>query len=218
MQLIFEKAKTQPAAIDLVMKLEGGVSYHELDTGGFTVFGITEKHNPAWPGFDIVRERIDAGLKYKDMEKDEQLLSAVRMFYESRYDANLPPPFICHPFGVPHFSFDVVAGKSAAVKAVQRALTGLDRAYHLGCQCIIDGICGQATTTELRKVLNGTEVPLFLEYWRHEISQHFNNICFRNVTQNVFLLGWENRMHQSFIAGLDLVYQQMDHKRDTISH
>ena len=108
-------------AVTVILSHEGGYVNDPLDNGGETNFGISKK---AYPGLDI-----------KSLTKEN-----AKNIYHKDYWIPLKCPNL--PFGVALvlFDFGVNAGRGAAVRAIQRAVSVKD-----------DGIIGPQTIAAINK-------------------------------------------------------------------
>lgn len=165
--------------IECVFVLEGYISDHKADTGGYTKYGISQKAHP----------EVDV--------RNLTLEDAKRIYYRKYW---LPTRCDQLPFKVALFVMDMAvnSGNSAAGKALQRCvnLVRADAAKPL----VVDGIIGEQTLMESRLVDTGILVAALLTY---RISFYFN-LVHKKPSQKVFLKGWMNRLAKInlFAAGV----------------
>lgn len=152
-----------------VFVLEGYISDHKADIGGFTKYGIAQKAHP----------EVDV--------RNLTLEDAKRIYYKKYW---LPNRCDQLPFKIALFVMDMAvnSGNSAAGKALQRCvnLVQADAAKPL----VVDGIIGERTLMEAKSVNPDILAAAFLMY---RISFYFN-LVHRNPSQKVFLKGWMNRL------------------------
>lgn len=155
--------------IECVFVLEGYISDHKADTGGYTKYGISQKAHP----------EVDV--------RNMTLEDAKRIYYRKYW---LPNRCDQLPFKVALFVIDMAvnSGNSAAGKALQRCvnLVQADAAKPLA----VDGIIGEQTLMEAKSVNPDILAAVFLTY---RISFYFN-LVHKNPSQKVFLKGWLNRL------------------------
>lgn len=166
--------------IECIFAVEGYVSDHKADTGGYTKYGISQKAHP----------EVDV--------RNMTLEDAKRIYYRKYW---LPNRCDQQSFKVALFVMDMAvnSGNKAAAKALQRC-TNLALAGTGNKPLAVDGIIGECTLMESKHVPEDTLVSILLAY---RISFYFN-LVHKNPSQKVFLKGWMNRLAKInlFAAGI----------------
>jgi lysozyme family protein len=177
-------------ALKDTLGIEGGISNHPDDRGGFTYKGISRKTWPNWGGWKIVDY-------YKDLSKipptDIGTLDAmVREFYRENFWDRIGLTSINNQ-KIANELFDtaVNAGAKQPILFLQRALNLLNRNGALYPDTKIDGIIGNKTLEltnshpypdALLKLLNGLQLSYYVA------------ICEKDPSQEEFLRGWLRRV------------------------
>ncbi|PHJ51671.1 hypothetical protein VF04_36720 [Nostoc linckia z7] len=163
------------AAIDFILKWEGGYGEDEVDLGGLQTYrGISRKHNPNWAGWKIIDQRKPKQWQiYQDLEDD------VKSFYKKHYWDAIKADGICND-KIAAFMFDwYVNSGGHAVKAVQR-IVGTTQ----------DGILGNQTLHAINNYNGALYEPL-----RMARISFYKKIVKDKPAQNKFLIGWLNRVN-----------------------
>lgn len=145
-------------------KAEGVLSNHPDDKGGLTYRGIARRFHPKWAGWLFV----DRGETVPD--------SLVTSFYQNVFWTPIRGEKINNQrVAYALFSYAVNAGDEAAVKMAQKVL------------CVgIDGKVGPVTTF----ALNSIDPDLFLARFALARIEHRVEVCTKDPSQKVFLMGW----------------------------
>lgn len=154
-------------ALAKVLDAEGGLSNQHADKGGLTYKGIARKFYPTWAGWKFV----DAGQPVPD-----QLV--VDLYREEFWMPIRGAAIVRQPVAEALFSYSVNAGVKPAVKLAQQA-----------CSVTADGIVGNVTLY----ALNSADPDHFLARFALARIKHRVEVCTRDRSQMVFLLGWLNR-------------------------
>lgn len=166
------------AAIDKTLKHEGGFSNRKNDYGKLTYMGITERNNPNWEGWKIVRR--NRPLEQGAIINDAELMGLVRNQYYKHYWQPIKGDAI-ESQKVAEFIFDwyVNTGRFA-IKLIQRAI-GIED----------DGVVGNKTIDAINHF---DEDALHLLLIR-ERTEFIDRLVARDNTQKVFYKGWMNRIN-----------------------
>lgn len=159
------------AALEFVLRWEGGYVFHPADKGGETNFGITSavyKHY-----------RIKSGLPLRSVRLITQ--EEVRQIYHQNYWFGAQCSLLPSKLALCHFDWAVNAGTSRAIKTLQQVV-GVSA----------DGIIGPVTI----KAIN-TALATHKEIWLCDRYNAIRESCYRRWgvdSQAVFLKGWLNRL------------------------
>ncbi len=154
------------------MQNEGGFVLHKVehDSGGWTFAGISERYNPNWPGWHLVK----AG-----REDDPQVTQLVMDLYKEKYwDKARLDEVESDLVAYNIFDFGVNAGVGTSVKMAQRIV-----------DVTPDGGLGPVTL----KAINQCDEQGFVQAFFIARVARYNAIVARNRTQVKFLHGWLNR-------------------------
>lgn len=153
------------AAVDRLLKLEGGMADHPADRGGLTKFGISQR---AYPNLSI------AALT------EAQARAIYQRDYWDPYFERLDQP-VANKL----FEMAVHLGKARAIRLVQETLQA-NGAPHL----TIDGTFGAQTLMAL-KLAPG---PTLLRALRARLADHYVDLVREDPAQLAFLKGWMRRV------------------------
>jgi lysozyme family protein len=154
-------------AMMMLDKAEGVLSNHPNDKGGLTYRGIARKFHPTWPGWALV-------------DRDEPVPdSLVTSFYQNMFWTPIRGEKITNQrVAYALLSYAVNAGVESAVEMAQRVI------------CVgIDGKVGPVTTF----ALNSTDPDLFLSRFALARIEHRVEVCKKDPSQKIFLIGWLSR-------------------------
>ena len=156
-------------AFDRTVKLEGGyeLSHVTNDKGGQTYAGIARKFHPDWAGW----KAVDVG-EVPDTE-------SVREFYKKEFWDVLQASELTDQLTADTvYDFAVNASPKMAVKLAQ-----------LVVGASADGVMGPKTIA----ALNGYDAQMFQLQYALAKVQRYVQICTKDKSQRMFLLGWLNR-------------------------
>lgn len=167
-------------AVDFVFAVEGYISNHKADAGGYTKYGIAQK---AHPNVDVKNLTLEQA---KDI-------------YVKQYWYPIKCDEMTFPVGLYLFDLAVNSGTKVAAKALQKC-TNLLASGNASSPLVVDGIVGKKTVWEARCV-NPDALTAALHAYR---TAFYFGIVKKNKTQNVFLKGWMNRLAkiQLYLAGV----------------
>lgn len=174
------------------MQHEGGYSNNQADRGGETYRGIARKRHGAWGGWRIIDGyKSFADFKSK-LDKDQELQNLVDALYKTIFWDELELDKIQNQEVADElFDTSINMGQGIAARFLQEALNLLNKNEASYKDIKVDGKIGPRTiqiansfnnTKALLKTLNG------LQFGR------YRNICSEDATQEVFFLGWLNRV------------------------
>lgn len=174
---------------------EGGLVLHTVpgDRGGQTYAGISRKHNPDWPGWEVVDVApppdVNGRLRLKP-EVEIELKNGVIEFYRERYWQPLAQRIL------ESYAHDSIR-RLAYIAFDCSVNCGVRRATHM-LQAVIhaeaDGIWGPKTAGRLHTLwtaIGGPELVIlrFGMVW----LARYNRICQTDPSQRKFAAGWLNR-------------------------
>lgn len=157
-------------AIAFIFEVEGYVSNHKADKGGYTKYGIAQKAHPNVDVKNLTLEGAKAIYKksYWDVCKCDEFDEAVGLYV---------------------MDFAVNSGTLTATKALQRCtnylLSGKGTA-----PLVVDGKIGPKSVESIKSVDQKALVAALHAYR----STFFFNLVKRNSSQSTFLRGWMNRL------------------------
>ena len=173
--------------LDILFKLEFNSPSNVLEQNknetGYTLFGIYQKANPTWYGWNTVEQMM---LQYKDMKSvskrlydNEYIRELVEELYKTKYwdVAKLDSMDSQHKANE-IFIFGVNAGMKIAIKTAQQIVWATD-----------DGIVGSKTLELINKF---DEAQFDLMYDEREIL-HYDEIIASKPEQKIYANGWRNR-------------------------
>lgn len=159
---------------------EGGYSDHPADTGGPTMYGITERVARAhgFVGYmrDLPRDvaRQIAKAQYWDLMRLDDIAALSPAIAEELFDTGFN------------------AGQATAVKFLQRTLNALNREAALYPDVLVDGLMGRLTIASLRallsRILRADEIVLTALNGLQ--AAHYIDITEARPANEQFLLGW----------------------------
>lgn len=162
-------------ALKFMMVNEGGLSDHPLDSGGKTIYGITEK---------LHKENYEKVLNLYDSGDETEAYNAAVEFYKKNF-WNEYYESIYEPLAVKLFDFGVNAGTSRAVKTLQAVLVKV-----FNKNISVDGIFGSVTLKEVKSI---KQQEWLYNSFKSFIARYYIGITERKKDQLVFLKGWLNR-------------------------
>lgn len=171
---------------------EGGWVNDPHDPGGETVFGITRRDHPDWPGWARV-DRVDKSATTHDSwmrlaaELEEEIAAVYRVHYWSRILGDLIPQ---QELAEELFDAAVNCGVARPVRWLQEIMTKLLQADTLD----VDGQMGPATLRELRKVEAQHWCGSVLHDFREARRAYYRTLATRNPALQKFLRGWLARV------------------------
>lgn len=174
------------------MHHEAGYANHPADRGGETYRGIARRKHHAWGGWRIIDGYKSMADFEKKLETDTGLQMLVNAFYKTMFWDDLELDNIeSQEIADELFDTAINMGGGIAVRFLQEALNLLNKNGKSYTDIKCDGIIGPRTISlansfpnvkALLKTLNG------LQFAR------YRNICSEDPTQEVFFLGWLNRV------------------------
>ncbi len=186
------------AAIDLVLRHEGGFSNHKNDPGGATKYGISlrtlKKTFKADPeknkvfDFDSNDEITEADIR--NLTKD-MALEYYYVFWWKRFNFEMIPT---KKMALKTFNVAVNIGPTRAIKFLQQSINDIIPRFYL----VEDGILGRNTEEALKKIALSPkrECNLYaifilnMELWYRELVHN-------NKSLAPFLKGWINRLYDN---------------------
>lgn len=139
------------SAIDYTLRWEGIYSADPDDPGGETVFGISRRHWPDWPGWvrvDMLRDSAD----WPDVLRDDPAIrTLVQAFYRATFWAPIRGDDLPERVAIKLFDLAVNLGIREASRILQHALNLLNRTGQSWEELAEDGIIGPRTLSATRR-------------------------------------------------------------------
>lgn len=178
------------AAIEVVLKHEGGFSDHPSDPGGATQWGISLRFlkdyttvDPAeFDRYDIDNDGDIDALDIRGMSRE----NAVHAYKEAFWDKNDYDRLEHYLVARKIFDLCVNVGSKQAHKIAQRAVRAAS-----GTPLLEDGILGQKTATAINKA----DPYALLSALRSEAAGFYRVLAHVDPKLNDFLKGWLNRAY-----------------------
>ena len=158
------------AALNFVLRWEGGFVDHPADPGGRTNRGVTQKTYNAW--------RAVQGLPERDVKLIDD--ADVHAVYESGYWRPPRCDLLDRPLDLVHLDTAVNMGPGRAVRFLQQAVG-----------CGVDGGFGPAT----QRAVSECRPSDTLDTYCNIRENFYRQIVARKPEQSVFLKGWMNRLN-----------------------
>lgn len=159
-------------AYEIVEVIEGGFSDHINDSGGKTMYGVTERVARAWG--------------YKGKMRDLSKKEAIAILKQEFWDKIRLDEVKDDELSALIFDASVNHGQPRAIILAQRAYNVLSEE-----PIVVDGIIGKNTL----KALNGYPDKFKLRFWFLNVrSKFFYDIISNDPSQKVFKNGWTNRL------------------------
>lgn len=189
--------------LDQILGIEGRYSNDPRDSGGETVYGISRKYWPNWPGWVIVDAlKAQPGFP-RSLDASEALKQLRNRFYKQffwdRFNgdelAELSPPIAAELMDI-----EVNCQPGLAARALQRALNalndpsgGTDSASVMYPELEVDGLIGPVTLNALQTLLavrkRQGEVVL-LRMLNVQQGAHYMELVERREKDKAFVYGW----------------------------
>lgn len=172
-------------ALERTLKHEGGYVNHPSDPGGETYRGISRKNWPDWAGWDLVDQVKLAHDPGEDVESFFGGMRGMDVLVHDFYELNFWKYDGIEDDVVAAKIFDMAVnmGSKRAHMLLQRALVGV------GQSVAVDGVVGPKTIA----AANATDPrALRLELAARQ-AEHYAILAVRNLSNQVFLLGWMRR-------------------------
>lgn len=164
----------------MVRAHEGPCSVDPKDSGGMTVWGISRRWHPDWPGWTLVDLLLDSGRTLIEAAHDPEVRDQARTFYfEVFWRRTGLHRMSKHRVAVKVFDLAVNMGPRPAVMALQRALV------RTGVSVQVDGVIGPET---LGAVAAHPHIDWLLDALRVEAVRRYLEIGNRR-----YLAGWIRR-------------------------
>lgn len=186
------------AAYHITSAHEGGYIDHPDDRGGETIFGISKRAHPAWPGWDIVRTLKEQG-NLDAVETNAELKQMAYLFYKNEYwdkikGDDIPSQLLANLL----FDISVNMGWKTAGKFLQTGLNILNRDEQLYRDISVDGWIGPTTLGTLEAYLQAETVRLLAGDIIIQMGARYHDILSEDPTQEAFARGWLRRVTVKF--------------------
>lgn len=156
------------AAVETVLRHEGGYVDNPADRGGATKFGISQR---SYPHLDIA-----------NLTRDE----AVAIYHRDYWTRHRYGELIHVDVAIKTFDLSVNMGPANAHRILQRAVN-----WATGTGLVVDGIIGSKTIA----ATNQAEAERVLQLMRWYAAEYYHQLVKRKRDQLPFLLGWLNRAY-----------------------
>lgn len=150
---------------------------------GYTLFGIYQKANPFWSGWNTVNGMMhqygDMKLVSRKLYDNEYIRSLVEELYKREYWDKAKLDLVNSQHTANEiFIFGVNAGMGVAVKTAQQIVGTLD-----------DGVVGNKTL----ELLNNFDESQFDKLYDEREILHYEEIIRENPEKKIYANGWRNR-------------------------
>lgn len=166
------------AAIEFVLKMEGGYTLDPNDPGGETMFGVARNRQPQWAGWQIVdAKRSDPNFP-KNLEEDVSLKAAAMDFFKQNYWDAVRADELASPYAISAFDTAVNQGVGKARRILQIALG-----------VTVDGVIGDKTIAATFKA-----EPWRVKRFLAERLAEYARLMAANQNLLVFATNWSYRV------------------------
>lgn len=164
-------------AVKKTLSHEGTFSNHKYDSGGKTMYGITEN--------------VARNYGYKKDMKDLPIKTAKGIYKKLYWDKikldNLKSQKVAEEL----FDSAVNCGVSRVVKWLQEDVNVLNKMEKLWDDIGVDGKFGNRSLLAVNLCLNYSKMEKrLLKLLNSDQTQHYKNLCQRKETQEIFMGGW----------------------------
>lgn len=167
---------------DLLLKNEGGYSYHPKDKGGETYKGIARRYHSSWKGWDILDDYKFGRDFPVNAYQDDELDELVRSFYRDIFWDRMKLDLISNEnAALQIFDMAVNSGIRTAVKIAQRV-----------CLSKVDGVLGARTAIKINQMGDA-----FVDKYILARIEKYRDIVNNDPSQQVFLNGWIRRARET---------------------
>jgi len=167
---------------------EGGYSNDPKDSGGETYKGISRKHNPYNPIWNIIDAHKNEYNFVPFLETSEELAKEVKFFYYNLYRKNKVQSFIDYNLKEKLFSCIVNMGSLKASVILQQSFNILKNSKLLD----EDGIIGPKTIKEIN-ALKGRAKDDLMMFYKAELYVFYKTLATNRPKDKKFLKGWTRR-------------------------
>lgn len=167
-------------ALSITGHNEGGYSFNHADTGGETLFGVSRKNWPNWPGWKIVDEFKGQPKFISIIESSRDLKSLANDFYKQNFWNPLQLDLI-HDQQIANnvYDFGINAGVGKSAQKLQ-----------LSCDVPVDGQVGSIT---ISAVNNGIAEDIY-DKFNILRKAYYLAIIERDPSQAQFKASWMSRI------------------------
>lgn len=186
------------SALKAVLDREGPYTNRADDRGGLTVWGISRRMCPDWPGWAEF-DRLDALVQPRELPRlvasSPALRAAALEWYRTRYWGALSCDYL--PGGLAEAVFDAAVnnGVTAAGVWLQRSLNLLNNQATRWADLKLDGDVGPATLAALSAAGKAVRPGVLVLAFCVCRGQRYFEIGEKDPGQEVNELGWFNRLH-----------------------
>lgn len=174
---------------DHILDVEGSFSHHENDSGGATMYGITQGVLSAWRGKKVSVEDV------KKLTKEEAL-----KIYKARYwDVNRTSDIRSQLIAKILFDQSVNRGPKTAARILQSACNMVSDKF-----INPDGVIGNITIAKVNSLPEIELANMFIQ----TAQDRYIDIVKINKSQLVFLAGWINRTQKLMDAMIRATYSR----------
>jgi len=176
-------------AYNLLKIQEGGLSNDPNDRGGKTFMGISKVFDPEWVGWG----RIDfLNSTHVLLTTDKALLSDVQNWYADKWISISLSQITNQSFANEIFDCAINEGSGTAILFLQRSLNVTNNQGKYFADLKKDGKIGPKT---ISAVNNHPNLQACFTAYNALRGNAYISICEANPSQEVFMIGWMNRIN-----------------------
>ena len=174
---------------------EGGYVHDPVDPGGETIFGISRRFHPSWPGWAIVdRCKVtDATVDEINSRIDGQIRDFYAVEFWDRFNGDSVAE-ISDDVAIELFDTAVNMGITKAVSFLQESLNVLNRNQLIYMDLVVDGLMGPASLLALSHIMAEDDVAILLKMMNVLQGAHYMAIMNKSQSQERFARGWFGRV------------------------
>jgi lysozyme family protein len=179
-------------AYQITANNEGGYANNPNDKGGETYDGIARNSHLTWPGWILIDTAKKQPNFPSNLKSNGVLAQMVMSFYQANYWAvnaldRINNQQICNEM----FDIGVNMGVYTAAEYLQRSLNLSSRNGKDYAPLKVDTVIGATTLNTINNHPRPAEVFKLITTLQ---GAHYIQICENDPTQEVFMLGWLNRI------------------------
>lgn len=184
-------------ALSKTLGHEGGYSNDPDDVGAETIFGISRRFHPGWPGWSLVDACKDGDGEVILVPNSPQMIDLVAKFYSENFWGRFQGDAVAKindDVACEMFDTAVNMGVTRAIKFLQRALNYLNRNQLVFIDLIEDGLMGPASLQALKQIDGLVELKLLLKIMNVLQGNHYLEYMSQSPRQEKFCRGWFKRV------------------------
>lgn len=178
-------------ALENTLGKEGLYSNDPKDLGGETVYGISRKNHPKWPGWKVVDALKPYPAFEKIMKNHMGLLELARAFYRVNFWDEIKGDYInSKDIAAEMFDTAVNMAPCRAVIFLQKALNKINKNGELFKDLAEDGEIGPGTLSILNSQAVADREGVLLKIMNVYQGSHYLEQMEKNPSQERFCIGW----------------------------